>query len=141
MNALPLSRKATRAALGALLLAFALMMPGACLADDPVKGEINVSTENGFTRLVFRLDDVVEAQARMSGAPVSFLTLLSMRLRRVPISLVVQSRITAVKAGIPLETDQLEAHYLAGGDVNQVVRALIAKLPERRPPGAPPPAR
>jgi uncharacterized protein YqfA (UPF0365 family) len=65
-------------------------------------------------------------QARMTGAPVSFLTLLSMRLRRVPIALVVQSRITAVKAGIPLTTDQLEAHYLAGGDVNQVVRALIA---------------
>jgi uncharacterized protein YqfA (UPF0365 family) len=62
----------------------------------------------------------------MTGAPVSFLNLLSMRLRRVPIALVVQSRITAVKAGIPLTTDQLEAHYLAGGDVNQVVRALIA---------------
>jgi uncharacterized protein YqfA (UPF0365 family) len=65
-------------------------------------------------------------QARMTGAPVSFLTLLSMKLRRVPINLVVQSRITAVKAGLPLTTDQLEAHYLAGGDVNQVVRALIA---------------
>ena len=65
-------------------------------------------------------------QARMTGAPVSFLTLLSMRLRRVPIGLVVQSRITAVKAGIGLTTDQLEAHFLAGGDVNQVVRALIA---------------
>jgi uncharacterized protein YqfA (UPF0365 family) len=65
-------------------------------------------------------------QARMTGAPVSFLTLLSMKLRRVPIGLVVQSRITAVKAGLPLTTDQLEAHYLAGGDVNQVVRALIA---------------
>src|SRR6202050_5661653 len=65
-------------------------------------------------------------QARMTGAPVTFLTLLSMRLRRVPIGLVVQSRITAVKAGLPLTTDQLEAHYLAGGDVNQVVRALIA---------------
>ncbi len=65
-------------------------------------------------------------QARFSGAPVSFMNLFSMKLRRVPIGLVVQSRITAVKAGIPLETDQLEAHYLAGGDVNQVVRALIA---------------
>jgi uncharacterized protein YqfA (UPF0365 family) len=65
-------------------------------------------------------------QARFSGAPVSFLTLFSMKLRRVPIGLIVQSRITAVKAGLPLETDQLEAHYLAGGDVNQVVRALIA---------------
>src|SRR5882724_8489627 len=65
-------------------------------------------------------------QARMTGAPVTFINLLSMKLRRVPIGLVVQSRITAVKAGIPLETNQLEAHYLAGGDVNQVVRALIA---------------
>ena len=65
-------------------------------------------------------------QARFSGAPVSFVNLFSMKLRRVPIGLVVQSRITAVKAGIPLTTDQLEAHYLAGGDVNQVVRALIA---------------
>jgi uncharacterized protein YqfA (UPF0365 family) len=65
-------------------------------------------------------------QARFSGAPVTFINLLSMKLRRVPIGLVVQSRITAVKAGIPLTTDQLEAHFLAGGDVNQVVRALIA---------------
>lgn len=65
-------------------------------------------------------------QARMSKAPVSFATLLAMKLRKVPIGLVVQSRITAFKAGIALETDQLEAHYLAGGDVNQVVRALIA---------------
>src|SRR5882724_2430532 len=85
-------------------------------------------------------------QARMTGAPVSFLTLLSMRLRRVPIGLVVQSRITAVKAGIPLTTDQLEAHYLAGGDVNQVVRALIAAEKAnlnlgstQAPPTAPPP--
>jgi len=65
-------------------------------------------------------------QARFSGAPVTFINLLSMKLRRVPIGLVVQSRITAVKAGIALTTDQLEAHFLAGGDVNQVVRALIA---------------
>ena len=65
-------------------------------------------------------------QARFSGAPVTFINLLSMKLRRVPIGLVVQSRITAVKAGISLTTDQLEAHFLAGGDVNQVIRALIA---------------
>jgi len=65
-------------------------------------------------------------QARTSGAPVTFINLLSMKLRRVPVGLVVQSRITAVKAGLPLTTDMLETHYLAGGDVNQVVRALIA---------------
>ena len=65
-------------------------------------------------------------QARFSGAPVGFFTLFFMKLRHVPSGLIVQSRITAVKAGIPLTTDQLEAHFLAGGDVNQVVRALIA---------------
>jgi uncharacterized protein YqfA (UPF0365 family) len=65
-------------------------------------------------------------QARMSKAPVGFGTLVAMKLRRVPHALIVQSRITAFKAGIEITTDQLEAHYLAGGDVNQVVRALIA---------------
>jgi uncharacterized protein YqfA (UPF0365 family) len=65
-------------------------------------------------------------QARMSKAPVGFGTLVAMKLRRVPHGLIVQSRITAFKAGIELTTDMLEAHYLAGGDVNQVVRALIA---------------
>ncbi len=65
-------------------------------------------------------------QARMAGAPVTFLNLLSMKLRRVPINLIVQNRITSVKAGIPLSSDQLETHYLAGGDVAQIVRALVA---------------
>ena len=65
-------------------------------------------------------------QARMSKAPVGFGTLIAMKLRKVPIGLIVQSRITAFKAGIELTTDQLEAHYLAGGDVGQVVRAQIA---------------
>lgn len=65
-------------------------------------------------------------QARLSGAPVSFLELLAMKLRRVPIGLIVTNRITAVKAGLPISTSDLEAHYLAGGDVTQVVRALVA---------------
>jgi uncharacterized protein YqfA (UPF0365 family) len=49
-----------------------------------------------------------------------------MRLRRVPTGLIVDNRITAVKAGIDLDTDPLEAHYLAGGNVSHVVLALIA---------------
>jgi uncharacterized protein YqfA (UPF0365 family) len=65
-------------------------------------------------------------QARMSKPPVGFGTLLAMKLRKVPHGLIVQGRITAFKAGIELTTDMLEAHFLAGGDVNQVVRALIA---------------
>jgi uncharacterized protein YqfA (UPF0365 family) len=49
-----------------------------------------------------------------------------MRLRRVPPSAIVNPLISAVKAGLKLSTDQLEAHYLAGGNVFQVVTALIS---------------
>ena len=65
-------------------------------------------------------------RAKVADAPVSFASLIGMRLRRVPLGLIVDSRITAVKAGIRLNTDELEAHYLAGGSVDSVVLALIA---------------
>ena len=65
-------------------------------------------------------------QALMSNAHVAFFSLLGMWLRKVNPSIIVQARIMAVKAGIPLETDLLEAHYLARGNVGNVVRALIA---------------
>jgi uncharacterized protein YqfA (UPF0365 family) len=65
-------------------------------------------------------------RARVADAPVGYAKLIGMRLRRVPIGMIVDSRITAVKAGLPLETDPLEAHYLAGGSVPNVVLALIA---------------
>ncbi len=65
-------------------------------------------------------------KARLNGAPVGVLNLLGMRLGGVPYSLVVDARITAVKAGIPLETDKIAAHYLAGGNVVPTVQALVA---------------
>ena len=65
-------------------------------------------------------------KAFLAKATVGFTTLLAMRLRGVPVGLIVDARITAVKAGIPLETDQLEAHYLAEGNVVQTVQSLIA---------------
>ncbi|MDR0532843.1 MAG: flotillin-like protein FloA [Verrucomicrobiales bacterium] len=65
-------------------------------------------------------------RAWASGAPVSLMTLIAMRFRKMPSSLIVNARITAVRAGIHLSTEQLETHYLAGGNVNEVVRALIA---------------
>src|SRR6266850_1021389 len=52
--------------------------------------------------------------------------MIGMRLRRVPVGLIVDNRITAVKAGIEVPSDPLEAHYLAGGDVSHVILALIA---------------
>lgn len=64
--------------------------------------------------------------ARFSGAGVGILQLVAMRLRRVPPTEIVNPRISAVKAGLPLQTDILEAHYLAGGNVGRVVLALIS---------------
>jgi uncharacterized protein YqfA (UPF0365 family) len=61
-----------------------------------------------------------------SGASVSLATLIGMRLRRVPPATVVNARISAVKAGLEVSIDDLEAHYLAGGNVVRVVNALIS---------------
>src|ERR1700756_186421 len=65
-------------------------------------------------------------RARIANAPVSIGKMIGMRLRKVPVGLIVDNRITAVKAGLDVRSDPLEAHYLAGGDVNHVVLALIA---------------
>lgn len=65
-------------------------------------------------------------KARLNGAPVSVLNLLGMRLGGVPYGLVVDARITAVKAGITVTTDKIAAHYLAGGNVVPTVQALVA---------------
>ncbi len=65
-------------------------------------------------------------QALLSGARVSLLSLVAMRLRKVNPAIIVESRINAVKAGLHISTNELEAHYLAGGNVVRVVQALIA---------------
>jgi uncharacterized protein YqfA (UPF0365 family) len=61
-----------------------------------------------------------------AAAHVSILTLIGMRLRRVPPAVVVTSRISAVKAGLAIALNDLEAHYLAGGNVAKTVNALIS---------------
>ena len=65
-------------------------------------------------------------QAFLSGARVSLLDLIMMRLRKVPPSAIVLNRIMAKKAGIDVPTNMLEAHYMAGGRVDRVIRAMIA---------------
>src|SRR3954462_4369216 len=65
-------------------------------------------------------------RAHIAGAPVSRGKMVGMRLRKVPVGYIVDNRITAVKAGLEIPSDPLEAHYLAGGSVDQVVLALIA---------------
>lgn len=57
---------------------------------------------------------------------VGLLTLIGMRLRRIPPPLIINSLVSARKAGLDMDTNVLEAHFLAGGDVTKVVLALIA---------------
>ena len=65
-------------------------------------------------------------QAWVSGAKVGFVDLVMMQFRKVNAKSVVINRISAKKAGLEISTDQLEAHYLAGGRITNVVRAMIA---------------
>jgi len=65
-------------------------------------------------------------QALVSGAPVGLFNLVGMWLRKVNPRIIVLSRIQAVKAGMDIDSNQLETHYLAGGNVPRVVNALIA---------------
>lgn len=64
--------------------------------------------------------------ALAAGVRIGIFTLVGMRFRRVPPALIVNSLIKADKAGLNVSTNQLEAHYLAGGNVDRVVNALIA---------------
>ena len=64
--------------------------------------------------------------ALAAGVNVGIFTLVGMRLRRVNRSQIVMPLIKANKAGLEVNVNQLEAHYLAGGDVDRVVDALIA---------------
>jgi len=62
--------------------------------------------------------------AMAAGVRVGIVTLIGMRLRRVLPSRIVNPLIKAYKAGLDISVDQLEAHYLAGGNVDRVVDAL-----------------
>ncbi|MBF0780492.1 MULTISPECIES: flotillin-like protein FloA [unclassified Granulicatella] len=64
--------------------------------------------------------------AHFSGVKISVATLVGMRLRRVAPYRIINPLIKATKAGLNIEINKLEAHYLAGGDVNMVIDALIA---------------
>lgn len=64
--------------------------------------------------------------ARFSGVNISMASLVAMRFRRLNPNVIVNALIKSHQAGIPIKTDDLESHYLAGGNINQVVDALIA---------------
>lgn len=64
--------------------------------------------------------------ALFSGVRVGLVELVFMRIRKVPPRVIVESLITATKAGLKLTSNELETHYLAGGNVPNVIRALIS---------------
>lgn len=85
--------------------------------------------------IVFLNFGMIWIRALTSGARVKFTELIALRLRRIPVGLIVDSRIMAVKSGIlvteehgdkrQVSIDDLSTHYMAGGNVEMVVKALI----------------
>src|ERR1700688_1401737 len=66
-------------------------------------------------------------QAFVSGAPISLFNIIGMSMRKIPTRIIVNARINTFKSGLKTVTvADLETHYLAGGNVSNVVRAMIA---------------
>jgi len=65
-------------------------------------------------------------KALFNGAAVSMSKLIALKLASIPYGLVVDARITAVRAGIPIGVDQIASHFQAGGNVVPTVQAIIA---------------
>lgn len=65
-------------------------------------------------------------RALVSGAPVSMGKLVGMRLRKIKIAMIVEAYITGRKAGLNIDINELETHYMAKGDVIKVINALIS---------------
>lgn len=65
-------------------------------------------------------------RATAAGAKVTFMELIALRLRSVPVGMIVDTRITAVKSGLNISIDDLSTHYLSGGNAVMVTQALIA---------------
>lgn len=64
--------------------------------------------------------------AVFSGVRISILQLILMRIRKVPPALIVNALITSTKAGLNVSSNEIETHFLAGGNVNNVIKALIS---------------
>lgn len=64
--------------------------------------------------------------AVFSGVRIGIMDLVLMRIRKVPPAVVVNAMITSTKAGLSVSANEIETHYLAGGHVNNVIRALIS---------------
>lgn len=80
----------------------------------------------GLTILLWFFPVTLWFQALISGVKISLIQLVLMRWRKVPPGTIVMAMITGTKAGLQLNANELEAHYLAKGNVPNVVNALIS---------------
>src|SRR6186713_1171539 len=80
----------------------------------------------GFFLFMYFVPVGLWISALFSNVKVTIGELIGMRIRKVPPGVIVNSLITAIKAGLKLTTNDLEVHYLAGGNVPNVIRALIS---------------
>lgn len=101
----------------------------------------DVNSTGGFLLLLLGIVGVIAAilfimvlryvslwfQAFVSGAPISLFNIIGISMRKIPVRLIVNARITSYKAGLKqITVADLETHYLAGGNILNVVRAMIA---------------
>jgi uncharacterized protein YqfA (UPF0365 family) len=80
----------------------------------------------GIYILFFFIPVALWFSALLSGVRISLIQLVFMRWRKVPPNVIVRALIEGTKAGLKLNRDELEAHYLAGGHVSQVTHALVS---------------
>ncbi len=80
----------------------------------------------GFLIFIYFVPMNLWITAVVSGVKVSLIQLIVMRIRKVPPSTIVNALITSTKAGLNLTANDLETHYLAGGNVPNVIKALIS---------------
>src|SRR5438046_10753355 len=99
-------------------------------AESPSLGTLVLWVIAGVVLLIFFLlmfnFFFIWLRALSAGARVTFIELVALRLRGVPVGLIVDSRITAVKSGLDVSIDDLSTHFLAGGNVEMVILSLIA---------------
>lgn len=79
-----------------------------------------------FFLLLYLLPVNLWFTAQLSNVKISLLNLVLMRLRKVSPALVTNAMITSTKAGLKISSNEIETHYLAGGNVNKVIKALIS---------------
>jgi len=87
---------------------------------------IIVGSVVAFFFLLYLLPVNLWFTAQLSNVKISLLNLVLMRLRKVPPSLVTNAMIISSKAGLKITSNEIETHYLAGGNVNKVIKALIS---------------